>query len=167
MSLPRDILIKRIKNELKDCRRNFKHRFILSEKSIEKFPFEFTLILVNTPGPVWKNGKIITKYTHKLKIILTENYPYQSPVVRWQSKIFHPNIMPPEEGGHVCTQLLEKWNFKSNLVTFIKGIEILLSKPNPKKPFGIDYCTRAAEYFNKHPYKISSEREIKKPIIIE
>lgn len=167
MSLPKDILIKRIKNELKDCKRSFRHRFILSDSMMKKFPVEFEVILVNTPGPVWKNGRVETKYTHKFKIILTENYPYQSPIVRWQSDIFHPNIMPPEEGGHVCTQLLEKWSFKSNLVAFIKGIEILLSKPNPRKPFGIDCCTRAAEYFNKHPYEFHEEEKVKRPVVVE
>lgn len=72
--------------------------------------------------------------------------------------------MPPEEGGYVCTKLLEEWKFKSNLVTFIKGIETLLANPNPKNPFGTDTCTRAAEYFNKNPYIIP--KVDKKPKII-
>jgi ubiquitin-protein ligase len=60
--------------------------------------------------------------------------------------------MPPGDGGYVCTKLLENWDFSSNLVTFIKGIESLLENPNPKNPFGNDTCTRAAAYFNRNKY---------------
>jgi ubiquitin-protein ligase len=48
---------------------------------------------------------------------------------------------------------LDEWDFNSTLLTFFKGIESLLSNPNPANPYGTDSCTRAAEYFNKHPYK--------------
>ena len=73
--------------------------------------------------------------------------------------------MPPEDGGYVCTKLLDKWTFNSNLIAFIKGIEVLLASPNPKSPFENDTCTRAAEYFNKHVYK-PVEKKRKRPIII-
>jgi len=152
MALPKDLLIKRIKNELKECRRKLRHHFRVSDEEFKKLPIEITVTLVDTPGPVLSEGNVVHKYTHKLKIIITEDYPYQTPIVRWKSNIFHPNIMPPEDGGYVCTKLLEGWNFRSNLVAFIKGIETLLANPNPENPFETDSCTRAAEYFNKHPY---------------
>jgi ubiquitin-protein ligase len=56
--------------------------------------------------------------------------------------------MMPEDGGHLCTRLLEGWSFNSNLLTFIKGIEMLLVSPNGSSPFGTESCTRAAQYFN-------------------
>lgn len=73
--------------------------------------------------------------------------------------------MPPEDGGYVCTKLIEGWTFRSNLVAFIKGIEILLANPNPDSPFETDTCTRAAEYFNKNSYS-PSEIKRKKPVIL-
>ena len=76
----------------------------------------------------------------------------EKPIVKWQTPIFHPNIMPPEEGGYVCTKLLENWDFRSSLVSFIKGIESLLVNPNPANPFGNDRCTMAAAYFNRNKY---------------
>ena len=66
--------------------------------------------------------------------------------------IFHPNIQLPGDGGHVCTKLLDTWNFQSNLLAFIQGIESLLANPNPKSPWGTNSCTSAAQYFNKHLY---------------
>ncbi len=158
--LPKDLLIKRIKNELKECRKNCRHEF--KYKREIDFPFEIDVVLRDCPGPIWKNGKVETKYEHELKIIITDAYPYQKPIVRWKSDIFHPNIMPPEDGGYVCTKLLDKWTFNSTLSVFIKGIEVLLSNPNPKNPFENNECTKAAEHFNRNPY-----RPKRKPIIIE
>ncbi|MCD6331093.1 MAG: hypothetical protein J7L80_02710 [Thermoplasmata archaeon] len=166
MPLPRDLLLKRIKNEIRECKRKLKHHFVVSDPEFKKLPLEITVTLVNTPGPIWSDGRVIHKFTHKLKIIITEDYPYQTPIVRWKSPIFHPNIMPPEDGGYVCTKLLEGWSFRSNLLAFIKGLEVLLANPNPQNPFETDACTRAAEYFNKHPYNPPEIKE-KKPKILE
>lgn len=164
--LPKDLLMKRLRNELKECRRTFRHKFIIKDKSFKKFPVEIMVTLVDCPGPIWNDGKISTKYEHKLKIIITEEYPFQTPIVRWKSSIFHPNIMPPEDGGYICTKLIDGWNFHSNLVAFIEGIEILLANPNPDSPFETDTCTRAAEYFNKNGYS-PPEINRRKPIILE
>ena len=60
--------------------------------------------------------------------------------------------MDPDDGGYVCTKLLKDWSFNSNLFSFIKGLELLLSNPNPDDPYENDSCTRAAEYFNKNNY---------------
>lgn len=70
--------------------------------------------------------------------------------------------MPPEDGGYVCTKLLENWGFNSTLLSFIRGVEWLLINPNPANPFGNDTCTRAAAYFNKRGYKPPStiERDV-------
>jgi len=128
---------------------------------------EVSITMIKTPGPIMHEQRIMHKYTHKLKIYITENYPYEKPIVRCQSEIFHPNIMIPDDGGYVCTRLLDDWCFSSNLMSFIKGLESLLTHPNPKNPYGSDSCTKAAEYFNKNPYKPPQILEAKKaPIIV-
>lgn len=108
--------------------------------------------IVDTPGPIYKNGGVEAIFTHKVKIAITRHYPFQTPIVRWQSPIFHPNIMSPEDGGFVCTKLVDKWSFNSDLFTFLKGLEILLANPNPDDPYDNDTCTRAAEYFNHNNF---------------
>jgi len=148
-----EILRARVKNEILLCRRELQHSIAVSDPTLAKFPIEVNVTMVKTPGPIWLDGKVAHRYTHKLKLLITENYPYERPIVKWQSPIFHPNIMLPDDGGYVCTKLLDDWSFTSNLLTFIKGLESLLTNPNPSNPYGSDSCTRAAEYFNKYPYK--------------
>lgn len=162
MPLPLDILRNRVKNELDMCIRKLHHHITASDPTCSSFPMEVNITLMKTPGPIMREDKIMHKFTHKLKIFITENYPYEKPIVRWQSEIFHPNIMLPDDGGYVCTRLLDDWAFTSNLMSFVKGLESLLAHPNPKNPYGSDSCTRAAEYFNRNPYKPPTILEGKK-----
>ena len=152
MPLPAELLRSRVKNEIEMCKRKLAHHIAVSDSSYTNFPIEVNITLIKSPGPIMHEGKVVHKFTHKLKIFVTDNYPYEKPIVRWQSEIFHPNIMLPDDGGYVCTKLLDDWNFTSNLLNFIKGLESLLINPNPGNPYGSDSCTRAAEYFNKNPY---------------
>lgn len=150
--LPKDLLITRIRNEFELCTRKSGHVIAVEDPTYKKFPIKIMVTLLNTGGPIFKDGKVTSKLNHQFIAFITEEYPYQKPIVQWQTPIFHPNIQLPEEGGNVCTKLLENWGFHSNLLSFIKGIESLLSNPNPKSPWGTDSCTRAAEYFNKQKF---------------
>ena len=96
---------------------------------------------------------MIHRYAHRMSLLITEEYPVEKPIVKWRTPIFHPNIMPPEDGGYLCTRLLENWDFSSTLLAFIKGVEWLLMNPNPSNPFGCDACTRAAAHFNRRGYE--------------
>ncbi len=153
MALPADVLRKRVRNELEMCERKLPHQIAVSDPSVSAFPFEVMVTLVKTPGPVWIGGELSHRYNHRFLMIITEDYPYDKPIVRWQTDIFHPNIMLRDDGGYVCTRLLDDWSFSSNLLAFIKGLESLLITPNPANPYGSDSCTRAAEYFNKNAYR--------------
>jgi len=152
MPLPADVLRERIKNEVELCQRELKHHILVSDPSLSSFPIMISVTLLRVPGPDWEDGKVIHRFVHRISMIISEDYPMEKPIVKWQTPIFHPNIMPPEEGGYVCTKLLENWDFRSTLVSFIKGIESLLVNPNPANPFGNDRCTMAAAYFNRNKY---------------
>ncbi|MFQ6127921.1 MAG: ubiquitin-conjugating enzyme E2 [Thermoplasmata archaeon] len=168
MGLPKDILRSRVVNEVLLCQRNLTHAISVSDPSLHSFPLEVNITLVKIPGPIWKDGGIKHRYTHKLTILITEEYPFEKPIVKWRSDIFHPNIMLPDDGGYVCTKLLDDWNFDSTLLTFVKGLEALLTNPNPTNPFGSDSCTRAAQYFNINGYNPPNvmESSKKKPRIL-
>ncbi|MBI5001108.1 MAG: hypothetical protein HZB92_06235 [Euryarchaeota archaeon] len=152
MGLPRDILAARVRNEISLCKGQLQHQISVSDSSVSSFPLELDVTMLKTPGPVLREGKVTHAYTHKMKIIVTGNYPYEKPIVRWQSPIFHPNIMIARDGGYVCTKLLDDWSFASTLVTFIKGIESLLVSPNPGNPYASESCMLAADYFRKNKY---------------
>lgn len=161
MPLPAEVLRSRLKNEIESCHRALPHHLEVSDPSLKSFPVIVNVSLLRTPGPVWTDGRVMTRHIHRLQVIITEDYPYEKPIVKWQTPVFHPNIMDPQDGGYVCTKLLEKWDFKSNIAAFIRGIEILLTNPNPDNPFGSDSCTRAADYFNNHRYSPPSVKPAK------
>ena len=148
MPLPKDILVSRLRNELAQCSKYLKISLDTSNERLDHYPVEFDIELHNTPGPVRENGKVVTRYNHGFRIIVSANYPFEKPSVIWKTPLFHPNIMLPEDGGHVCTKLLSDWSFNSTILSFVKGIESLLMAPNGESPFGTSSCTEAAAYFN-------------------
>lgn len=149
MHLPRDILVDRLRNELKACAGYVRDSPDLSDWKRVVFPLSIDIELNKVPAyfTVGRDRKV--RYSHRFRVTVDPYYPYQKPAVTWQTPIFHPNIMLPEDGGHMCTKLLEDWDFDSTLISFIKGVEMLLMSPNPSSPFGTDSCTTAAEYYNK------------------
>lgn len=148
-----DVLRLRIRNEVEMCQRELRHHVTVSDPTLTDFPIMINVTFLRVPGPCWEESKVVNRFVHRMAILISEDYPIERPIVKWQTPIFHPNIMPPEDGGYVCTKLLENWDFSSTLVSFIKGIESLLVNPNPGNPFGCDACTRAAAYFNRHRYQ--------------
>jgi ubiquitin-protein ligase len=153
MSLPPELLRTRLMNELALCRESVQHDIGCSDEDFSFMPVSLDVQLRDVPGPVLKDGVVVDSTEHRLKIIITENYPYEKPIVRWQTSIFHPNIMLPRDGGYVCTKLLDNWSFSSNLLSFIKGVESLLANPNPMNPYKTDSCMLASERFLSEPYQ--------------
>ncbi len=150
--LPQDILRRRIESEIGMCQRKLPHTIRIIDPEMKEFPVEVRVTLIRTPGPVWKDDKVGHLYSHRFKMFITEEYPYEKPLVHWATDIFHPNIMEPKLEGHVCTKLLDDWNFNSTLLNFIQGIESLLLHPNPASPWASESCQKAAEYFSTHEY---------------
>lgn len=150
--LPLDILKRRVKQELAMCHRKVEHQIEIKGNEVNEFPVLVRVNMLHTPGPTLRTKKLTHRYSHSFVMKITEEYPYEKPIVRWRTPIFHPNIMLPEDGGHVCTKLLDTWNFQSNLLAFIRGIESLLTNPNPNSPWGSKSCMAAANYFVEHPY---------------
>lgn len=153
MGLPRDILVKRLKNEIALCRSQLPHLIEVEDPEFSTFPATIVVTFRNIPGPVRKKDGVAHAFTHRMRVDITSDYPYQKPTVRWETSIFHPNIVPPERGGWVCIKLLDTWSFSSNLLTFLNGIESLLVNPNPRSPYRDDTTLEAARYFVKNPYK--------------
>ena len=143
MGLPPQVLKRRIATELRDCSRYLGSDFKFDPDKAE-FPIRIDMHLSKVVGYEAPDRPITE---HDFYIILSSEYGIQRPEVRWKSKIFHPNIMDPSDGGYVCTKMLDKWDFSTPLLTFLKGVEILVSEPNPMNPFGTNSCMEAARYF--------------------
>ena len=151
--LPEEILRNRLTNEIARCQRQLEHKFEIENPDLKTFPVIIHVTLRRCPGPIYDRDMVRHKFSHNFTMRITKYYPYQKPIVTWESEIFHPNIKMPQNGGQVCSVLLDNWGFNSNLLFFIRGLESLLANPNPGNPFGTDSCTMAAQWFHKHPYR--------------
>ena len=160
--LPLEILTARVRNELSMCSRYLDSTLIVDEESIGEFPVRVEVVLVDVSGPVLLEGRVDRGNEHRFAMWIPRNYPFEKPRVEWLTSIFHPNIMMPEDGGHVCIKLLDEWNFNSTLLSFLKGVEYLLLNPNSMSPFGTNSCTMAAEYFNKR--SIAAPPKVRSPL---
>ncbi len=167
MTLPRNVLRSRLVNELALCRRSLDHAIECSDEEFSELPVTLEVSMAGVPGPVLVAGKVQDRTEHAMQITITPEYPYEKPVVRWQTPIFHPNIMLPRDGGYVCTKLLDSWSFSSNLLGFIKGVESLLANPNPMNPYKSESCMLASETFIAEPYRPTERpREKRGPRIV-
>lgn len=152
MGLVQVVLIKRLNNEIEGLNDYLK----LSVPPIPldaKFPIELRIGLKNTLARISKDQ---TSNDHQFILIISEEYPYERPKATWTTPIFHPNIMMPEDGGFVCVKTLDNWSFGSSLLSFVKGVEQLISDPNPMNPYGTESCMEASAWFRKNTPKFEA-----------
>ena len=167
MPLPMNILRSRLVNELAMCRSSLDYDIACSDEDFTGLPVTLEVSMRGVPGPILRMGNVEDRTEHGMQITITPEYPFEKPVVRWQTPIFHPNIMLPQDGGYVCTKLLDSWSFSSNLLGFIKGVESLLANPNPMNPYKSDSCMLASEKFIDEPYRpVEIPRQKRGPKIV-
>lgn len=154
MGLPTPVLIKRINNELESCSHYLNTDIPKIPSDLNRFPVTISITLRNVPGYVMTEKGIEQLNEHRCELILSKEYGHRKPEVRWQTPIFHPNIMMPEDGGYVCLMTADMWEFGSTLLSFIKSIEQLVMSPNPKNPFGTKSCMEASRYMMENTSKI-------------
>jgi len=148
MGLVRPVLIKRINNEILGLNGHLGLKIRSLPEDVE-FPIEISIALKNTPAKISEEE---TGSEHVFSVIVSEDYPYERPRAKWMTSIFHPNIMMPEDGGYVCVKTLDNWAFGSSLLSFVKGVEQLITDPNPMNPYGTDSCMEAAKWYaNNRP----------------
>ena len=74
----------------------------------------------------WEGG------TFKLTLTFTEDYPNKAPTVRFESKMFHPNIYAD---GCICLDILQnQWSPIYDVSAILTSIQSLLTDPNPNSP---------------------------------
>lgn len=150
--LVRPILYRRLGNEVAELNRR-------CGAGLPPLPEDFRLPLVLdltlTDLPAWAApGQPLE--VHRLQVIVSAEYPYERPRVRWLTPIFHPNIMAPADGGYVCVRLLDSWAFDSTLADFVGALAGLVQHPNAQNPFGTASCLAAAEWYTAHAPKVNA-----------
>ncbi|PAA87844.1 hypothetical protein BOX15_Mlig031575g1 [Macrostomum lignano] len=70
--------------------------------------------------------------TFQLSMEFSEEYPNKPPVVRFLSKMFHPNVYAD---GSICLDILQtKWSPTYDVSAILTSIQSLLDEPNPNSP---------------------------------
>jgi ubiquitin-conjugating enzyme E2 D/E len=125
--------LKRIQKELSDMKKSNINDISenisagpISENNL--FKWEATLIgAVDTP---YEGG------IFKLSITFPNNYPFVPPIIKFVTKIFHPNI---HENGDICLDILKyHWSPAYSISQVLLSLLSLLSDPNPDDPLNPD-----------------------------
>jgi len=70
--------------------------------------------------------------TYIIELTFPEGYPFENPLVRFVTPVFHPNI---SQLGKVCLNLLNgEWTPLYNITKLLLTIQDLLAQPNPDDP---------------------------------
>jgi len=83
-------------------------------------------VIFGPEDTAWEDG------TFKLKLEFTEEYPNKAPTVKFETKMFHPNIYAD---GSICLDILQnQWSPIYDISAILTSIQSLLSDPNPASP---------------------------------
>ncbi|KAJ8319437.1 hypothetical protein KUTeg_004528 [Tegillarca granosa] len=67
-----------------------------------------------------------------LRIDFSHDYPFKAPKIKFQTKIFHPNV---EDDGEICTNFLHSgWKPSYSIGYVLLAIASLLLHPNAEEP---------------------------------
>jgi len=119
--------INRIKKELRDCSKD-------PDTSGLKVELVDEANLLHWKGSI--KGPVGTPYEgglFKIDIQLPSDYPFVPPKMKYDTKIWHPNIS--SESGAICLDILKnEWSPALTVRTALISLQALMSAPEPDDP---------------------------------
>ncbi|AEO63121.1 36a8e710-dbdb-455a-87a8-4b54516b3945 [Thermothielavioides terrestris] len=71
--------------------------------------------------------------TYQIDIVIPDTYPFKSPVMKFDTKIWHPNVSSVT--GAICLDTLGSgWSPVATIKTALISLRMLLESPNPRDP---------------------------------
>ena len=115
-------------------------RLVIESEEMTKNPPEGVTILTDDKNPMkWTilfAGPKTTPYeggTFRLSCVFPENYPFKAPQIKFESRIYHPNVN--KETGEICQDIYEKdWVPTKKVAGVCQLIMSMLIAPNIDSP---------------------------------
>jgi ubiquitin-conjugating enzyme E2 D/E len=115
---------KRLKREYEQIQKNSISN--ISVGPINNNLYEWSAVILGPIDTPYEGG------IFRLSLSIPSNYPFKPPLVKFDTKIYHPNI---NYSGHICLDILKnQWNPTLTISTVLLSICSLLSDPNPNDP---------------------------------
>ena len=93
--------------------------------------FVWNAIICGPEDSIYESGAF------SLQLLFPDDYPLRSPQVRFQTKVFHPNVW--WEDGLICVDILKDgWTPSYDVLAILHSIRLLLVDPNPLSPANLE-----------------------------
>ena len=118
---------RRISHELKDIEKDRANSgvYAYSADGIRLDHLKGTFI--GPPDSPYAGGAFVVDIT------IPEQYPFKSPAMRFETRIWHPNVS--SQTGAICLDTLgSSWSPVNTIKTALLSLRMLLEVPNPKDP---------------------------------
>lgn len=109
-------------------------------------PPELYHLMFNVPGlALDAEGRLKVRETHRCDIYLHRDYPRRSPLITWQTRVFHPNILGPDRNGGVC---IGSWSAAEPLPDLCERLAALVSYRalNPEDALNVEAAAWAVAH---------------------
>ncbi len=128
----------RVKKEFDELVKNKSTEFAVNQVNADLFHWK--AIIKGPPDTVYEHGKF------QIDVVIPDEYPYQPPKMKFDTKIWHPNVSSVT--GAICLDILKKeWSPALSIRTALLSIQALMCCPEPSrlinnnsKPTGCASC---------------------------
>lgn len=119
----------RLLKEIKEIKKEKEGNFILYPN--ENNLHEWSGCIKGPIGTPYQDGNF------EIVCQISNSYPVTPPVIKFKTKVFHPNIHP--NTGEICLDILKnQWTPAWTLLYVFKALLVLLSNPEPNSPLNCD-----------------------------
>ncbi|GAB1314761.1 Ubiquitin-conjugating enzyme E2 1 [Madurella fahalii] len=90
--------------------------------------------------------------TYQIDIVIPDMYPFKSPIMKFDTKIWHPNVSSVT--GAICLDTLGTgWSPVGTIKMALISLRMLLESPNPKDPQDAEVAKMMMDQPNEFAYK--------------